>query len=200
MWPPTRAREPGRTTFPSAHGGGADEQPPQRASTYIGTLLYGSLATLERAEIENEPAAVDAGGAGVESHEGGAGEDHLCGRRAGPHQARHLHHQGESHLRSDPRRPERGRQAGGQRRPEPGHVRRGHYAQRAQAGAAVRRARQLLRLRRGIGRRARVVECGHRLGLPGEDLAAELSRRTSAPTTTRAWWPTAIRCCRRFPT
>jgi hypothetical protein len=52
-----------------------------------------------------------------------AGEDCLCRREsAEPDQARDLHHQGEPHLRSDLRRPEEGRQAGGQWRPQPDHV------------------------------------------------------------------------------
>ena len=41
------------------------------AYTYIATLLYGSLAALDVAEIENEPAAMDRRGDGVQPHEGG---------------------------------------------------------------------------------------------------------------------------------
>jgi sugar lactone lactonase YvrE len=86
------------------------------------------------------PRAVDRGGIGVEPHEGGRGEDCLWRRQERSHQARDLHHQGEPHLRSDPWRPEEGRQAGGQRRPKPDHVWRGGDAKRAQAGVAVWRA------------------------------------------------------------
>ena len=47
-----RAREPGRTTFRSARRTRPSGEQFQTLDTYIGTLLYGSLATLDAAEIE----------------------------------------------------------------------------------------------------------------------------------------------------
>ena len=93
-------------------------------------------------------------------------------RRPQPHQVLHLHREGEPHLRSDLRRHQ-----GGQRRtatvPLPG----GGHAEPPQAGEAVRAARQLLRGRRGVRRRARVDDGRLRHRLRGEDLAAQLPRR-----------------------
>ena len=62
----------------------------------------------------------------IESNRMKAAEEKIAfaGGAAGPHQARHLHHQGKPHLRSDSRRPEQRWKAGGQRRPQPDHVRR----------------------------------------------------------------------------
>ena len=53
-----------------------------RANAYIGTLLYGSLATIDEQEIAKNLPQWTADCAGVESHEGGAGKDRLCRRRA----------------------------------------------------------------------------------------------------------------------
>ncbi len=64
------------------------------------------------------------------------------------HPARHLHRQGKPHVR-----PGAGRYEGGQRRSLAGAVRRKGHAQRAQAGAPVRAARQLLCERRRERRR-----------------------------------------------
>ena len=94
------------------------------------------------------------------------------GRRPEPDQALHLHHQGEPHLRPGLRR-----HAGGQRRPEPVPVPRDGHAEPPHAGPRVRPARQLLRRRRGVGRRPRVDDGGLRHRLRREDLAAELPRQ-----------------------
>ena len=93
-------------------------------------------------------------------------------RRPEPDQALHLHHQGEPHLRSGVRRHE-----GGQRRAGTLPVPRDDHAEPPQAGPRVRAARQLLRRRRGVGRRPRVVDGGLRHRLRREDLAAELPRQ-----------------------
>ena len=82
-----------------------DKMPP-RANAYIATLLYGSLATLEETDIaKNLPQWTSVV---LESNrmKAAAGKNHLCRRSAGPHQARYLHHQGKSDLRSDPWRSE----------------------------------------------------------------------------------------------
>ena len=44
----------GPNNFPQRPVEGADKGSPQRANAYIGTLLYGSLASLEESEIEND--------------------------------------------------------------------------------------------------------------------------------------------------
>ncbi len=170
-----------------------------RANAYIGTLLYGSLATLDEKEIASSLSGWTATVL-AENRMKAAQEKIVFAARQRSHSARHLHHQGKSHLRSDPRRPGAGRETRGQRRTQVGDVRRIDHAQRAQAGPAIRRARQLLRLRRSFRRRPRLVQRGHRHGLSGEDLAASATAARSALTITKAWWPTAIRCCRRFPT
>ncbi len=69
----------------------------KRGFTYIATLLYGSLATLDVASIDPGLAAMDSRGAGVEPDEGGGGEDSVCewcGFRFGirADQACDLHH------------------------------------------------------------------------------------------------------------
>ena len=109
------------------------QQMRHRGNTYIGTLLYGSLASVDESNIAPEPDGLDEVGAGVEPHGGGAAEDCVRerGRRSGQwsHSAHHLHHQGESHLRPDSWRSEAGWKTGGQRRSEPDHVWRVNYAQ-----------------------------------------------------------------------
>ena len=50
----------------------------QGSSTYIATLLYGSLAVLDVKGMESGAAEVDGRGAGVEPDEGGRGEDSVC--------------------------------------------------------------------------------------------------------------------------
>ena len=94
-----------------------------RSRTYIGTLLYGSLAAIDEAEIEKNLPQWTAVVLESNRMKAAAGEDHVCAARAqNPHQACDLHHQGEPHLRSDSRRSEAGRQAGGQWRSEPDDV------------------------------------------------------------------------------
>ena len=110
-------------------------------------------------------------------------------RRAVALQARHLRHQGEPHLRPGPRRHE-----GGQRRPEPVHVRRGGDAQPPRPGPPVHAVRQLLLQRRPQRRRPPVGQRGLRHRLPGEGvrrLHAQLSRTTA---TTRWPSPPAASC------
>ena len=69
----------------------------------------------------------------------------------------------------------------------------------AQAGAAVWRARQLLSTRarcRATGMCGRMRRSARTTSKrPGSSPIAA----SSARTTTRAWWPMGIRCCRRFP-
>jgi hypothetical protein len=57
MWRPRRAKAPGPTTFASRRL--TLRRASGRALTYIATLLHGSLATLDAAEIEKNLAAVD---------------------------------------------------------------------------------------------------------------------------------------------
>ena len=79
--------------------------------TYIPTLLYGSLASIDEASVEKNLSAWTRECRHGESHQGRRREDHVCRRRDRPHQARHLHHQGKPHLRPDSGRSEVQRQA-----------------------------------------------------------------------------------------
>jgi DNA-binding beta-propeller fold protein YncE len=89
---------------------------PASSTTYIPTLLHGSLASIDAAEIEkNLPQWTQV----------------VMESNREPHQARDLHHQGKSHLRPDLRRFREGRKAGGQRRSQPYHLRRSNYAEPA---------------------------------------------------------------------
>ena len=114
----------------------------------------------------------------------------LSRREAGPaqpapaHRARHLHRQGESHLR-----PGAGRHEGRQRRSVAGPVRRKRHAQPAQAGARVRAARQFLRQRRRQRRRPQLVHRGHRARLRAEDVAQQLRQPPQALTTSKSRTP-----------
>ena len=93
---------------------------------------------------------------------------------AAGHRARHLHRQGEPHLR-----PGAGRHEGRQWRRLAGAVRRKRHAQPPQAGARVRAARQLLREFGRERRRAQLVHRGHCAGLCGEAVAQRV--RPPAP-------------------
>ena len=87
------------------------------------------------------------------------------------HPPRDLRAQRKSHLRSDLRRP-----AGWRWRSLADHVRQRHHAQPAQAGVAVRSARQFLRQRRSFRRRPSLVNRRHHQRLQRENLAHRLSQ------------------------
>ena len=89
------------------------------------------------------------------------------GGAAPAHQARHLHHQGEPHLRPDPGRP-RPRQ----RRPEAGLLRPEDHAELPRPVEPVRDPRQLLRSGRGQRRRLAVEHLR-----PGERLRPKVAPR-----------------------
>ena len=111
------------------------------------------------------------------------------GRRPQPDQVRHLHHQGKPDLRSGLRRHE-----GGQRRSEPGDVRREGDAEPSQARGRVRAARQPLLQRPGVARRPSVVDDGLQHRLHRQRLAPDLfSTETASTTTTKAPFPTRPR-------
>ncbi len=92
-------------------------------------------------------------------------------QRSNAHRARHLHRQGEPHLRPGLRRPQ-----GRQRRSVAGAVRRAGRSQPPQAGARVRAAGQLLREFGRERRRAQLVHRRHRAGLRAEAVAQQLRR------------------------
>ena len=177
--PPTRAREPGRTTFRSEDGGVATSRAATRSSTYIATLLYGSLATLDEREIASNLPAWTA--TVLASNRMKAAQEKIAFAGGAQDRIRHViyiikENRTYDQILGDL---EQDGKPVGNGDAQPGHVRPGHHAQPAQAGAAIRRARQLLRLRRGLRRRPRLVERRHRHGLSRKDLAAELSRRAA---------------------
>ena len=98
---------------PGQHGGR------QGSSTYIGTLLYGSLAVLDVKGMEPELPKWTA--EVLESNRMKAAEEKIqfADGRAGPHQACDLHHQGEPDLRSGVRGSEAEWEGRGEWRCEP---------------------------------------------------------------------------------
>ena len=116
------------------------------------------------------------------------------GRRAVADQVRHLHHQGEPHLRPGLRR-----HARRQRRAEHLPVPRGRHAQPSRPGPRVRAARQLLRRERGQRRRPRMVDGGVCHRFRRADLAAGLSRRPPRSLSRRRGRSTRSPAGRRLP-
>ena len=121
----------GPNNFPQRSVEALKYPPIMRPFSYIASILYGSLATLDAAEIEkNLPQWTSVV---IASNRMKAAEENVTfaggARESDP--SRDLHHQGKPHLRSDSRRPPEGRKAGGQRRPQPDDVRRGDHAQPA---------------------------------------------------------------------
>ena len=72
----------------------AEAQPHQRwgNSTYIATLLYGSLATIDASEIDGHLADWTANVLASNRMEAAQERDRICWRRNTPHSPRHLHH------------------------------------------------------------------------------------------------------------
>ena len=105
-WPRTREAGPGRIKMPQAQTEEMKAQNQHSEHTYIATLLYGSLACIDEASMDKNLREWTQ--TVLESNRMKAADEKITfrRRRARPHQARHLHHQGESHLRSDLRRSE----------------------------------------------------------------------------------------------
>ena len=95
-----RAKGRGRITLPQRQVPG-QRGGRQGSSTYIATLLYGSLAVLDVKGMEQELPKWTA--EVLESNRMKAAEEKIqfADGRVGPHQACDLHHQGEPDLRSD---------------------------------------------------------------------------------------------------
>ncbi len=130
----------GPNNFPQRIAANATGRQRHGSSSYIGTLLYGSLAAIEESSIDPELKASTE--TVLESNRMKAAKETIQFADGGnePHQARDLHHQGEPDVRPGAGRPVEGRQAGGQRRSVAGDVWRDDHAEPACAGAAVRGA------------------------------------------------------------
>ena len=169
----------GPNNMPQREVPGAAARRPS-TSTYIATLLYGSLAVLDPAEIDEDlPQLTETA---LESNRMKAAAEKIpfAGGRANP--IRHViyiikENRTYDQILGDL---EQDGKSARERRCQPDHVWRGDHAEPAQAGARVRRAGQFLRFGRGFRRRARVVECGHRLRLSRKELAADLPRQRAA--------------------
>ncbi len=91
----------GPNAKPPLEPGPQEEGDVPKRNIYIATLLYGSLAVLNEAEIEKDLSQSTATVLESNRMKAAAEKIHVCGRSSGSHQARDLHHQGESNIRSD---------------------------------------------------------------------------------------------------
>ena len=165
---PAKGREQVRTPA----GKTIPDHPGKRSHPYIATMIRGSIARVSLAEAEARPRQTHRKKSCAAIRWKAAPARSAFSAAAIPiHHVIYIIKENRTYdqLFGDIRE--------GQRRSLAGHVRRGHHAQPAQAGAAVRHSRQLLRQRRGLRRRARVVHGGHHQRLHGEDLADQLSRQ-----------------------
>ena len=174
------ARQPGRTRTRSRRATGGS----RRGATPRSSQLDGTLMTLPVAALATAGARRTDGARGARERLDGAA---LRAARLSAVRARHLHREGEPHLRPGVRRP-----AAGRRRHVARALRPRRHAQPSRARRAVRHLRSLLRERRGERRRPQLVDGGVHDRLPAEDGAVELLEPRARATTTRGRIAAAI--------